>query len=102
MPLIDLKFPGNARIVNDKLINIATFDILPTDDWYPVIFDFELDNEAPINERWEALGFETTNLIMNLGSIYVVFLYLIFSFFMLGVTSLKCSKGKKWEQQGAW
>jgi hypothetical protein len=40
LPLIKVKYPGNARLINDYMIQIATFDLLPTDDIYPQIFEF--------------------------------------------------------------
>jgi hypothetical protein len=50
MPLIKVNYPANARLVNDQLIEIATFDILPTDDIYGALFEFELDEEEPLDD----------------------------------------------------
>ena len=30
-----LKFPANLKIVNDQMIDLATYDWLPCDDFYP-------------------------------------------------------------------
>jgi hypothetical protein len=35
MPLLDVKFPPTALILFGQIISIVTFDILPTDDFYP-------------------------------------------------------------------
>jgi len=50
-PLVPLNFPGNAVAVFQQVINIATFDIIPKDDWYPIIFSLPIDK--PKNERFE-------------------------------------------------
>ena len=57
---------------------MATFDIVPTDDLYPVIFDLDIESEKPINDLWEACDFKTSLFIMNLGSLYIVLLYICF------------------------
>ena len=33
-PLIQVNFPGNALLIYNKFITIATFDLLPTDKIY--------------------------------------------------------------------
>jgi hypothetical protein len=50
MPLIKVMYPANARLLNDQLIEIATFDIMPTDDIYGALFEFDLDEEKPLND----------------------------------------------------
>jgi hypothetical protein len=50
MPLIKVNYPANARLVNDQLIEIATFDILPTDYIFDALFEFDLDQEEPLND----------------------------------------------------
>lgn len=37
-PLLDLKFPPVSLIMFDALISLVTFDLLPTDDFYPYMF----------------------------------------------------------------
>ena len=77
------------------MIQIAVFEILPTDDIYPLIFDFELKEEKPLNDQWEACDFATNVFIMNMGSPFLVFLYLIFRCIMLGLSKLACCANTK-------
>ena len=37
-PLIEIQFPGNAFMLYEVMIPVATFDILPTDDMFPEMF----------------------------------------------------------------
>ena len=57
-PLINIQFPGNAFMLYEVMITVATFDILPTDDIFPVFFP-ELDQEEPFSEKFENMGYET-------------------------------------------
>lgn len=33
-----VSFPANALAVFQQVINIATFDVIPKDDWFPIWF----------------------------------------------------------------
>jgi len=90
MPLIDVKLPATATLLNGPLMEIATFDLLPTDEIYPIIFNLDLEQEEPLNDQWASVGFDTGNFIMNMGSIFLAFLYLFLSFAILGMTSFTC------------
>jgi hypothetical protein len=39
-PLINAKFPANARSIFEILTQAATFDMLYTDNWFPLVFGF--------------------------------------------------------------
>ena len=72
------------------MIEIAVFDLYKTDDSYPTVFNFKLEDESPLNDLWGACDFETKVFIMNLGSPFLGLLYLIFSFVMFGLGKLPC------------
>ena len=38
IPLINVQIPGNASMIYDVMIPVATFDILPTDNLFPKLF----------------------------------------------------------------
>jgi hypothetical protein len=69
--LIRVKFPANAQSVFGTLTQAATFDVLYTDDWFPLVFGF--GDLEPYNNQFEDNNLETMNLIMNLGSLFIVF-----------------------------
>jgi hypothetical protein len=35
MPLIEIDFPLSCMIIYERLIKVATFDLLMTDEWFP-------------------------------------------------------------------
>ena len=40
-PLLNVSFPGMALILWEKVIEVVSFDLLQTDDWYPDYFGFD-------------------------------------------------------------
>ena len=67
---------------------IASFDIIPQEYSSDLLFKFSDDNAE--NEKLEALGFETHNMILNLGTMF----YLIMFFYFKAILSyaLRCKK----------
>jgi hypothetical protein len=71
-PLIGINIPPLTKGTFKHLLTIATFDVLKTDDWFPILFNFS--KSSPLNERFGEI-FETTILIMNLGTLWLVGIY---------------------------
>jgi hypothetical protein len=67
---------------------VATFDIVPTDEFFPSLFHLNEMGFQPLNERYEDFNMETQNFIMILGSIFLIFLLILTRLLFLGVTSL--------------
>lgn len=63
-------------------MQIAAFDVVPTDDMF--IDFFGLEPPDPVNENFEIVGFETTLFIFNLGSLT----FAILSFPVLALTAV--------------
>lgn len=78
MPLLDVKFPPTALILYGKIINIVTFDILPTDDIYPYIFN--LPESDPISTAFEDFDYGTTDYVYNMGSMLIIGSVLLIQF----------------------
>merc|ERR1711957_516513 len=55
-------------VINEQLIDIATYDVLPTDDLFPPVFNLNTTEMVPLNERYNEFRFETKNLLLNMGS----------------------------------
>ena len=56
------------------MADVATFELLPTDDWFPTIFS--LPEGKPLNDRFALLDLNTHWFLMNMGCLYFIFLYL--------------------------
>lgn len=87
-PLLSISFPGNVVVVNNHLIDIATYDVLPTDDIFPAMFNLDTDGMEPLNERYNEFRFETQNILLNLGSLFIMFLGILLKLLIIFITSL--------------
>ena len=68
-PLIDVKFPPTALLLYNQITQIVTFDLLPTDDHYPYIF--ELPDNGTLNDGFADFDFKQF-YIMNMGSLFIM------------------------------
>ena len=59
-------------MVFDFMIPIATFDFLPTDDFYPLIFD-TLPERDSFSEEFDRLEYGSYYILMNLGTMLIIF-----------------------------
>jgi hypothetical protein len=76
LPLINVNFPINAASFYGYLIDIANFDVIPSDKFNSAIYRFtDLEIEMPSN--FEELGYETTNFLQNMGSM-IIFIKVFF------------------------
>ena len=94
LKLFDLKFPANAGFLQNFLVNVATFDILPIEAiWW--LFDFpEL---GAYNPSFGDSGYEYIFLIENMGTcFFMVQLYLsgCLITLLLGILIKVCSINK--------
>ena len=59
-------YPLNVVEMNKSLINLAFFDVLPSQDIINSIFSL---TESPVtNPRYENIGFESDNFLLNVGT----------------------------------
>ena len=79
---MNITFPSNAGIFYTLINDVANFDIIPTDTIKEMLFNF---TDAPENdENFKQMGYESKNIIDNLGSMIV---YLA-AFFALAIIAL--------------
>ena len=89
-PIVNVVFPPNAAQMNSYITSIATFDVWPTDDWFPPIFGFDTKSFKPLNSKFEENGFETQNFIMILGSLFCIFCLIVIKYIVYGFISCPC------------
>ena len=94
MPLMRVKFPGNASHVNSIISSISSFDLLPPDRVFKYIFYFE--NLSPYNSHFAEAGYSSFYFAQNGPTVFYIFhvlilCLLIFGFFFL-MNRLCCSK----------
>ena len=67
MPLLKIELPALCGLFFSYLMKIASFDLIPIDNYLDE--HVEMTPRDPINNNFEAIGFESMYVIINLGSI---------------------------------
>ena len=62
---------------------VATFELFPCDDIYPLFMTFPV--EGSFNERFERLDYASYYTVMNMGSLGIVLVFLLLSYLTYGV-----------------
>ena len=83
-PLINVQFPGNAFMIYEVMITVATFDILPTDDFYPYFFPSLPERDA-FSDKFDRLEYGSYYIIMNMGTMLLVFFWYLLMFMIYPV-----------------
>ena len=90
LPLFSqLKFPGNASLMNSIMISIATFDLIDTESIDDQMYYFP--EEDPFNLNFQQSGYESNFILKNIGLI----LWMIFGYFLLHLSFIMMFKCKK-------
>ena len=80
MFMLQLDYPEPTMEFFGGLFPFITFDMVPTDDLYEEMFNFneheEDINSNLISDQFEILGYEYVNMIGNMGSMYLYLLIL--------------------------
>jgi len=97
--------PFNALLTCAILSNVASFEILPTEYIYSKFLSFDSENSLAEQEgiRYELIGMETSNFMLNSGTLFLMlvawFLYaLIYFTIKLAMKVLKKNPGGKMEK----
>lgn len=79
MPIFSITFPANAMTFYGSIAQIAQFDVIDTTEDVNLVAFFGLDEaEEPYSVGFELLGYGARNLIINLGSIFLIWCAVLF------------------------
>lgn len=99
MPLINIAMPFNALLTCAILSNVASFEVIPTEFFYNLFLNFDPDNNLGETEglRYELIGMETSNFMINSGTLFWCVLAWIFASatYLTIKLGLKISKRKE-------
>eukprot|EP00352_Strombidinopsis_acuminata_P000716 CAMPEP_0176345286 /NCGR_PEP_ID=MMETSP0126-20121128/5343_1 /TAXON_ID=141414 ORGANISM="Strombidinopsis acuminatum, Strain SPMC142" /NCGR_SAMPLE_ID=MMETSP0126 /ASSEMBLY_ACC=CAM_ASM_000229 /LENGTH=297 /DNA_ID=CAMNT_0017692185 /DNA_START=3161 /DNA_END=4055 /DNA_ORIENTATION=+ len=94
MPLINAKVPASASGFFTALFEAAKWDPIPyVDDVFEFIFGYV--ESSPLSTNFESLGYETTLVTNNLGSLYFLLFFQYIWFFVVilaTVLSKRCNR----------
>lgn len=81
LPLINVQFPQNVNTFFSYLINIAEFQIIPTDkleEKFTNTFNTGFIEDTPMPDNFVELGYENSKLIKNIGNIgFILVIYVL-------------------------
>ena len=76
LPLFDIVLPENAQAFFAQLMTIAAFAIIPTDPIFGWMFAAPpLDLPAPLSDNFMNVGFATTYITNNMGTLFFSLMY---------------------------
>ena len=70
MPLFKIDMPANAQMFFGFIMQLASFNILPMQDFYERYLPPPSWDE-PLNDRFDVLGFQSTFFLNNMGSMVI-------------------------------
>ena len=76
--IMQLTYPAPAVIFYAALLEYVTFDIIPSEQIYNLIFDFNEDADSAYSDEADSIGYSSRYFIKNSGSvpIYMVLICL--------------------------
>jgi hypothetical protein len=89
MPMFCVQIPPMPAVVLQKFLEIANFDIIPVEKIWEAIF--YMPASYPLEARYQAVGFETTQFVANMGSLFII--CLLISILMLVTAILSFCTG---------
>jgi len=95
LALFDISLPANAEIFFRQLMSITAFEVFEIGDVVNAILS--LEKTDPVNENYNALGFESVYFINNMGTLFIVFLIypvMMLVEYLLRLVAEKCDSVK--------
>lgn len=84
LSLLSLTFPSNCLSLYKIIINIANFEFLDSEGILNKMFFNQFDEEEEsFNTKFDLLGYGALNMIMNLGTGFIIFLLTMMLIFVL-------------------
>ena len=78
MPLIQVSYPTNVSYFLNLLVGFINFDLIPTDKLVKLVFRLKEDGNDTTTTVMTSIGYESSNIINNTGSIILLFGAILF------------------------
>jgi len=66
-----------SSIMVGSLINIATFDVMPSDEAFDATLNAPIEEDEQMNAKFEEIGMGANYMILNLGTMFIVFVIML-------------------------
>ena len=91
MMTVPMDTPSKTDIFFNTVFDLISFDIIPTEDLYNKIFEFD---NVPLTEYFLAVGYESQHIIFNMGSIFLFLVIEVFIEITFALIAWLCKKPK--------
>jgi len=99
LPLFEINLPANAGLFFRQLMSIAAFEFFEIGEFTNSLLD--LEPTSPVDENYNAVGFESVYFINNMGTMFLIYLLypiLMLVEYILGKMALKWARWLKIHQ----
>ena len=97
--IMQLNYAAAVSIFYSTLFEFVTFDIVPTDEIYAEIFDFDSE---PYSEEADNIGYGSRLFIENTGSLFIYAILIALKLLLVNAIIKFCSKHKKLKKVKKW
>ena len=72
-PMLKIGLPKNVKLFYSILLSFANLELIPSEYSTELVFDISSEVDTPYSPILEEMGYETHNILLNMGSLYVYF-----------------------------
>jgi hypothetical protein len=72
VPLFNLSFASNSMFFFHFIASVTRFNVVPAEDLIKRYLNFDPAESKPLNENFEAMGYNTHSSILNLDTIFLM------------------------------
>lgn len=78
--MMKITLPPTTSLFFQIILSVSSFQFFNMDDYYNKIFEFDDFNDEPQNDQFALAGYSSTNLIVNLGFLFVMMVIVVIMF----------------------
>ena len=78
LPMFNQQIPANAGLFYGFIMDVASFDLLPTERFYDTYLSLKDEASNSLNSNFESLGYSSMYFLRNMGTLMLVLLSLPF------------------------
>ena len=88
LPLFKGHLPKNVKFFYSILLPLANLDLIPPEISTELMFDISSDLDFPYSDVLEEMGYETHNLILNMGSLFIYLQVFVIGLMIMAVLKI--------------
>jgi len=94
LPLHNTTYPANTQVLFDALVQVVLFDIAEQGEQIGIQNPLVVADTDPFNDKFDALGFGSANIIENLQSINYILAFIVLNLVVYLLMNIECGESK--------